>query len=162
MNPIVNKKTKILILGTFPGKASLEKNEYYSDKNNDFWKLIGIDKSLKYKERIEKMEMLGIGIWDVFKNVQREGSIDLKIESGDLNDFMIIRKKCLSLKIIYFNGKKIINRIRKIKKCDIEEMLEKEFNNTITIKSLYSSSGANRKYIKERKKEWQIFKKSKM
>ncbi len=38
--PIVQFDAKILILGTMPGKISLEINEYYGYKNNAFWKIM--------------------------------------------------------------------------------------------------------------------------
>ncbi len=38
--PIVNAKSKVLILGTFPSQASLEMNQYYAYATNLFWPLM--------------------------------------------------------------------------------------------------------------------------
>ena len=38
--PFANSQTEILILGTIPGSASLEKQEYYAHQRNHFWKII--------------------------------------------------------------------------------------------------------------------------
>ena len=38
--PIVNAKSKLLILGTFPSQASLEMNQYYAYATNLFWPLM--------------------------------------------------------------------------------------------------------------------------
>jgi len=38
--PIVDATTEILILGSIPGIKSLEKVEYYGNKQNQFWKII--------------------------------------------------------------------------------------------------------------------------
>lgn len=39
--PIISdNNTKVLIIGTVPGKTSLEKQEYYSNKSNRFCKII--------------------------------------------------------------------------------------------------------------------------
>jgi hypoxanthine-DNA glycosylase len=38
--PIVDKNSKILILGTMPGETSLQLQQCYGHKGNKFWKLI--------------------------------------------------------------------------------------------------------------------------
>ena len=39
-SPIVGKQSKILILGTMPGKDSLRLDEYYANSRNVFWEII--------------------------------------------------------------------------------------------------------------------------
>jgi len=52
--PIASNKAKVLILGSIPGKISLEKHQYYAHPRNSFWyimeRLFGIDSSLDYDE----------------------------------------------------------------------------------------------------------------
>jgi len=38
--PIESKDSKVLILGTMPGERSIEINQYYGHKGNQFWKLM--------------------------------------------------------------------------------------------------------------------------
>lgn len=38
--PVVNDKSKILILGSFPSVISRQKNFYYANKSNRFWKVM--------------------------------------------------------------------------------------------------------------------------
>ena len=40
MNPIISKKSKVLILGSMPGEMSLELNQYYANPKNHFWPII--------------------------------------------------------------------------------------------------------------------------
>ena len=39
--PIVSQKSKVLILGTMPGAASLKAKQYYADPRNAFWRIMG-------------------------------------------------------------------------------------------------------------------------
>lgn len=38
--PIIPKEPKVLILGSMPGKISLEKGEYYGNARNHFWPIL--------------------------------------------------------------------------------------------------------------------------
>ena len=38
--PISNKNSRVLILGSMPGKESLMKNEYYAHSRNAFWRIM--------------------------------------------------------------------------------------------------------------------------
>lgn len=107
--PIIDEQTEILILGSFPSVKSLEENQYYGHKQNQFWKILGeiinIDLyNLPYDERIPIIKKHKIGIWDVYKNCTREGSLDSNIRNAVLNDFNLISKTCPNLKKILFNG----------------------------------------------------------
>ena len=67
--PIIDNNTKILILGSIPGKQSLEKQEYYANPRNTFWKILfslhneNIEetfqvKSIFYKEPLTEKKQL--------------------------------------------------------------------------------------------------------
>jgi hypoxanthine-DNA glycosylase len=135
--PISNKDTQILILGTMPGDKSIEMGEYYGHPRNRFWKIISaitnnsIPDSYEDKQRL--LHETSIGIWDVAHKAQRKGSLDSNIEQeepNDINSFMASHKK---LRVIGFNGTKS------------EALFDKYFERQKSIKyvSLPSSSPAN-------------------
>jgi len=38
--PLIDTKTKLLVLGTMPGDKSIRTGEYYANPKNQFWRLI--------------------------------------------------------------------------------------------------------------------------
>jgi TDG/mug DNA glycosylase family protein len=58
--PIVSEKSKVLILGSMPGAASLKANQYYAHRRNAFWyimgELFGAGPSLPYNERVALLQ----------------------------------------------------------------------------------------------------------
>ena len=108
--PYVNSKTEILILGTMPGIASLEKQEYYAHKRNHFWRimytLLGKSSvSENFEEKIKLLQSNNIGLWDVLQNCERKGSLDVHIKNQKVNDFETLFQKYPSIHKIVFNGK---------------------------------------------------------
>ena len=99
-----------MILGSFPGSASLMAQQYYAHPRNQFWRLLsavvnedlaGID----YAMRLERLLAHHIGLWDVIATCERNGSLDTSIRNARLNDFSALRKNHASLTRICFNGK---------------------------------------------------------
>jgi hypoxanthine-DNA glycosylase len=55
--PILGRATRVLILGSFPGEASLAASQYYAHPRNHFWPLVGalIDvplPTMSYRDRL--------------------------------------------------------------------------------------------------------------
>lgn len=108
--PYVNSKTEILILGTMPGIASLEKQEYYAHKRNHFWRIMytllrALPISEIFEEKIKLLESHHIGLWDVLQHCERKGSLDVHIKNQKENDFETLFQKHPSIHKIVFNGK---------------------------------------------------------
>jgi hypoxanthine-DNA glycosylase len=108
--PVVAESTHTLILGSFPGEASLTATQYYAHPRNQFWRLVGavIDEplpELDYPTRLERVLKHGIGVWDVLAACTREGSLDAAIRNATPNDFASFREYAPSLKKVCFNGK---------------------------------------------------------
>ena len=108
--PFVNSSTEILILGTMPGVASLEKEEYYAHQRNHFWKIMHtlLDQlpiSEIFEEKIKLLQTNKIGLWDVLENCERKGSLDIHIKNHKENDFETLFKNFPSINKIVFNGK---------------------------------------------------------
>ena len=148
--PIVNHKTNILILGTFPaGKLTRKKKEYYADdKKNPFWKILGgvfdlIDlESKTYKEKKSFLYKNKIGIWDIIQSHTGQGSPDSNIKNPIINNFENFFKKHPSIKIIIFNKENVSKKYLKLMK-----------NKRICF--LPSSSGANTHLnLKKKLKIW--------
>src|SRR6185369_10531268 len=67
--PIAGKGVDTLILGSLPGRRSLEMQQYYAHPQNAFWKLISAvfaaDASLPYARRVKILTKHRIAVWDV-------------------------------------------------------------------------------------------------
>ena len=150
--PVVDENTEILVLGSLPGDISLRKHQYYGHPGNDFWRLLGraIGENLQemdYERRLKTLKLHRIGLWDVFKAGKREGSEDAKIKDEVINQFSILKEVTPNLRLVIFNGKASGKH---------EPVLKKMGYKT---KILPSSSGANRRFSKNREAEWEdIFK----
>lgn len=109
--PVIGKKTRVLVLGSFPGVASLLKKQYYGHPQNQFWRITGsiIEEPLQdmsYDTRIRTLRKHGIGLWDVIASCARKGSLDASIREHAPCDFSSIGKKAPQLTLACFNGKK--------------------------------------------------------
>jgi len=109
--PVVSGNTHTMILGSFPGEASLEATQYYAHPRNQFWRLLGAVlgetqlHELPYDARLECVLSHGIGIWDVLDACHREGSLDSAIRNAQPNDFASLREHAPLLTKVCFNGK---------------------------------------------------------
>jgi len=110
--PIVSSRTRLLILGSFPGVASLAAQQYYGHPQNHFWKILraiwpsgpigtGVD---SYKIRSEWLLSKQLGVWDVYAACEREGSLDSNIRNPVVNDFAELKRLCPELQAIAHNG----------------------------------------------------------
>jgi hypoxanthine-DNA glycosylase len=145
---VLDNKTEILILGSLPGDVSIRRHQYYGHPGNDFWRLLGRIlgedlQGMNYQNRLETLKRNKIGLWDVFKAGKREGSEDAKIKNEEINQFSMLKELAPNLKLVLFNGKK---------SGEYEPILREMGYET---KVLPSSSGANRRFLKNRIFEWE-------
>nr|WP_315175643.1 DNA-deoxyinosine glycosylase [uncultured Flavobacterium sp.] len=106
----IDSNTKILILGTMPGIASLTKQEYYANPRNHFWRIMytlfdTLPVSDSFEEKIQLLQKNKIGLWDVLENCERKGSLDIHIKNHKENDFEMLFKQYPTIHTIVFNGK---------------------------------------------------------
>jgi len=108
--PVIDNKTRILILGSLPGDESLKRQQYYANPRNQFWKIIFsvLDQELpsSYEERLSLLLKNKIGLWDVCHSANRKGSLDQYIKNEVPNDVHGLLKKYPLLKTVLFNGAK--------------------------------------------------------
>jgi hypoxanthine-DNA glycosylase len=107
--PIIDKNSRILILGTMPGMMSLEKQKYYAHERNTFWpiifKLFDTIYSSEYQARIKLLINNKLALWDTLQYCIRKGSLDSDIQQAKPNDVNALLKEYTQIKTIVFNGK---------------------------------------------------------
>ena len=107
--PVIDGATRVLILGSFPGAASLAAGQYYAHPRNALWPILSRLTgeplaSLPYPERLACLLAHGIGLWDVLGACERSGSLDSAIRAPAANDFARLRELCPRLDTVGFNG----------------------------------------------------------
>ncbi|MBB5771801.1 MAG: DNA-deoxyinosine glycosylase [Brevundimonas sp.] len=108
--PVVDTETRLLILGSLPGDASLKAAQYYAHPRNAFWPLIGgvLGEdllALRYQQRLDRLTARGVGLWDVIASAERSGSLDAAIRSPEAADLRGLIGGLPRLKAVAFNGK---------------------------------------------------------
>jgi len=108
--PVIDRRCRTLVLGSFPSQASLVKAQYYGHPQNQFWRLVGhvIDVALQDKEYDRRLQVLlshHIGLWDVIGACERAGSLDSNIRRAQQNVFHHVTRIATGLRCICFNGK---------------------------------------------------------
>ncbi len=107
--PVLSAQTRLVVLGSFPGVASLQAGEYYAHPRNQFWPLLsalwGLDlRALPYAQRLEELRGRGLGLWDVYAACRRAGSLDSAIRDARLNDLAALRARAPVLCAVAHNG----------------------------------------------------------
>lgn len=107
--PVISPATRLVVLGSFPGVASLRAQQYYGHPRNHFWPILsalwGVDlMALPYAGRLDVVRARGLGIWDVYASCRREGSLDSAIEEAQLNDLASLVLLAPHLRAIAHNG----------------------------------------------------------
>jgi TDG/mug DNA glycosylase family protein len=109
---VASTTARVLILGSLPGRISLQKRQYYAQPQNAFWKLMGqqfnFKADLSYRSRIAALKRNRIALWDVCASAHRPGSLDTSIDTATvrLNDFSAFFSKYRGIATVFFNGRK--------------------------------------------------------
>lgn len=107
--PLVFAESTILILGTMPGEKSLQLQEYYGNKANQFWKLLYAVyeevPSDDYNEKVKFLKRMGIALWDVLEFCERKGSLDSAIKCEVPNDFDTFYNNHPAIRQVFFSSK---------------------------------------------------------
>ncbi len=107
--PIVSPQTRLVVLGSFPGQASLAQGQYYAHPRNLFWTIVSRALALPlvdapYAQRIEALQRRGVGLWDVYASCEREGSLDQAIRQAQPNDLRQLTQMAPNLVAVAHNG----------------------------------------------------------
>jgi hypoxanthine-DNA glycosylase len=109
--PVAGRKVRALVLGSLPGRRSLQASQYYAQPQNAFWKimgeLFGAGPELDYAQRLARLRSQSIALWDVLAAGQRPGSLDSAIVKTTVvaNDFTGFFEVHGDVRLICFNGK---------------------------------------------------------
>jgi hypoxanthine-DNA glycosylase len=134
--PVVGDGARVLVLGSFPSERSLVADEYYANRRNQFWPLLGtvfaFDANGPYDERIAAVLRHGVALWDVVHSCRRVGSMDAKIDRKTLvvNDFGPLLEQNPGIERIFVNGLTAL------------ELFERHVETALPVARLPSSSGA--------------------
>ena len=107
--PVYDKASEILILGTLPSVKSRENNFYYGHKQNRFWKVLATLLKEPVPDTIEEKKAMllahRIALWDVIQSCDIKGSSDSSIKNVTPTDLKQILDHC-QIRQIYANGNK--------------------------------------------------------
>ena len=117
--PTADRSSRVLILGSMPGIASLRAGEYYAHPRNAFWMILGalleIDARAPYERRVAALRKRRIALWDVLASCTRESSLDSDIDESSIvvNGFAAFFGAHAGIRTICFNGAKAESCFRK-------------------------------------------------
>jgi hypoxanthine-DNA glycosylase len=107
---VVSAETRVLILGSLPGEASLAAARYYAHPQNQFWRLVGTVigreglPALDYDARLAALLAAGIGLWDTIASAVRAGSLDAAIREAEHAPLAEFVATLPELRAVAFNG----------------------------------------------------------
>ena len=107
--PVTGPGTRLLVLGSFPGVASLQAQRYYGHPRNHFWPLLAAWwgqplMAWPYERRLDWIRDRGLGLWDVYASCRRAGSLDSAIHDARPNDLAGLVAQLPQLALIAHNG----------------------------------------------------------
>ena len=115
--PIAGRGARLLLLGSFPGAASLAVQQYYGHPRNQFWAILsalwGVDLvAMNYRGRVAALKQHGLAVWDVYAACRRAGSLDSAIGDATPNDLAALAARLPSLVAIAHNGSESARAMR--------------------------------------------------
>ncbi len=150
--PIARCDARLFLLGSLPGDASLAAQRYYAHPSNQFWRLLGTAMgeelaSLSYEQRLERLAIRRLGLWDVIASANRRGSLDQAIRDAQHNQIEHLLHDFADLRAIAFNGATASGAGRK---------LIGDPPPTLRLIDLPSSSAANTRPFAEKASRWSL------
>lgn len=107
IEPVFDRNSKVLLLGSFPSPKSRETGFFYGHPQNRFWKVLSAVLSVREPKTVsEKREMLllnRIALWDVLSSCEIDGASDSSIRNASVNDFSRITDVA-EIRAVYATG----------------------------------------------------------
>lgn len=150
IDPVYDKNSRVLILGSFPSVKSRETEFFYGHPQNRFWRVLAGLLELPVPESVEQKRLLlldhKIALWDVIQSCEITGSDDASIKNAVPNDLSPILADS-DIKQIFTNGGTASRLYKKL-------LLPKTGLSAI---SLPSTSPANARFSLEKlMQDWRI------
>lgn len=118
---VADARTQVVILGSFPGVASLQHQQHYAHPRNQLWPILAAlwpqhpqPARADYAGRCQWLLARGVGLWDVYDSCQRTGSLDSAIRAPQVNDFAQLRVRCPQLHAVVHNGAESFKHARQL------------------------------------------------
>ncbi len=117
--PVAAEDAKVLVLGSLPGRRSIEMQQYYAQPQNAFWRIMGVlygaGRELEYAARLHRLVAARIALWDVLAAGERRGSLDAAIVSSTVvvNDLARFFTRHRQVRLVCFNGRKAAELYRR-------------------------------------------------
>lgn len=108
--PVLAADSRVLVLGSFPGAASLAAHAYYAHPRNHFWPIMAalLDEALvamPYPARLAALQSHRVGLWDTIVACRRPGSLDAAIRDPLPATPARVARRAPGLQLVCFNGK---------------------------------------------------------
>lgn len=118
-DPVIDAQCRALVLGSFPGAASLRAGHYYAYPQNQFWPIVaatlGSDLlSLPFPARYRLLLASGLGLWDVITRCDRTGSLDQHIRDSQAADLPALLDRQPAVSYLLLNGKRAQRDARRL------------------------------------------------
>jgi len=120
--PILDAGIETLILGSFPGVASLAAGHYYAHPRNRFWPILerclaepltALDFDARYRLLLRHR----IGLWDVIDACVRPGSLDADIRDARPNALEEVLTRAPRLRKVLFNGQTAARQSKRVEQA---------------------------------------------
>ena len=86
LEPLFDRESRVLILGSFPSVVSRQKSFYYANPTNRFWPVMETLFHETITDRKEFCLRKHIALWDVIESCTIHGSSDSSIRDVKAND----------------------------------------------------------------------------
>ena len=106
--PVYDKRSTVLILGSFPSVASRGEGFYYAHPQNRFWKVLSALFSSPVPRSVQEKKTLllthGVALFDVIGSCEISGSADASVKNVIPNDLTPVLSAA-PVRRIFVNGK---------------------------------------------------------
>lgn len=108
LDPVFDRDSRVLILGTMPSPRSREAGFYYAHPRNRFWAVLSAVLEEPFPASLEEKKALllrrGIALWDVLAECTIHGASDSSIQDPVPNDFSRILSHA-NIRMVFTTGK---------------------------------------------------------